>query len=59
MTKEYDKAVAKMIATKTEALICIRQDNHDLIESKWGYEPPEKLKPVKPSKKLKQQTKLL
>ena len=48
-----------MIATKTESLVCMRHDDHELIDSKWGYEPPVEAKPEKPVKKVKNQTKFL
>ena len=31
--KIFDQTVKKMIASKTEALVCLREDNHDLIKS--------------------------
>ena len=32
--KKFDQVVAKMIATKTESLVCLRHDDHVLIKSK-------------------------
>jgi hypothetical protein len=60
MMKEFKKTVEEMITTKTECLVCMRHDDHELIEgSQWGYEPPVEAKPDKPTKKAKNQTKLL
>ena len=32
--KRYEQTIGKMVATKTDALVCLRKDDHELIKSK-------------------------